>query len=172
MSEPSAAPSSTVDDSVGHDSLASLRDHWRTLVGTRCAEAVYQVHAPFLLEYAKLFGYQSARFHSREASLREGFRDLVAPAGFATVFTMQAVLTALHNPLLRVPFDWNLHAGQTLDFGEPVCVHDTLTTTVTLQDVAAKGQNLFYYFASRTLNQAGQLNVTGLSTQVVRFHGQ
>jgi hypothetical protein len=154
------------------ESLASLENHWRGLIGTRCAEEAYRVDDAVLVEYANLFGYRSARFHSREAAVGEGFRDLVAPAGFATVFTMQAVLGALHNPLLRVPFDRNLHAGQTLDFGEPVCANDRLSTTVTLHDMAAKGRNLFYYFATRTLNQDRLLCVSGLSTQVVRFDGE
>ena len=149
-------------------SLESLTCRWRALIGRECARVEYSVEARVIREYADLFGYSSARFHSRDAAVAEGYRSLVAPAAFGAVYTMHAVLAVLHDPILDVPFAWNLHAGQLLNFGEPVCAGDLLTTIVTLQNVAPKPPNLFYALGTRTTNAEGAICATGTSTHVVR----
>jgi acyl dehydratase len=149
--------------------LADLAGRWEVSIGTRYATVEHRVEEPVLRSYAELFGYTADRFRSVEAALAEGFRGLVAPAGYGAVYTMQAVLAALHNPELGVPFAWNLHAGQSLDFGEPVCAGDVLTTTVTLSQVARREPNLFYAFETESRTAGGLLCATGVSTQVVRF---
>jgi acyl dehydratase len=150
-------------------SLEELAARWRDAVGTVFGTAEHRVDGPVLRAYADLFGYAAPRFHSAEAARAEGFRGLVAPAGYAAVYTMQAVLLALHDPDLGVPFPRNLHAGQSLEFGEPVCAGDVVTTTVTLRGVAPRGANLFYAFDTSSRNADGQLCASGVSTQVVRF---
>jgi len=149
-------------------SLASLVCRWQALIGSEIARVEYSVEPSIIREYADLFGYSSARFHSVGAAVSEGFRSLVAPAAFGAVYTMHAVLAALHDPILDVPFAWSLHAGQSIDFDEPVCAGDVLTTTVTLQNVAPKPPNLFYAFGTRTTNTEGAICATGMSTHVVR----
>jgi acyl dehydratase len=149
--------------------LTELAARWERALGTRYAAVEHRVDESDLLAYADLFGYRADRFRSAAAARAEGFRGLVAPAGYAAVYTMQAVLVALHAPALGVPFAWNLHAGQSLDFAEPVCAGDVLTTTVTLRAVRPRASNLFYAFETESRNQLGQLCASGVSTQVVRF---
>jgi acyl dehydratase len=150
-------------------SLEELAARWADAVGTVFGTAEHQVDEPVLRAYADLFGYGAPRFHSAEAARAEGFRGLVAPAGYAAVYTMQAVLVALHEPGLGVPFARNLHAGQSLEFGEPVCAGDLVTTTVTLRGITPRGANLFYAFDTSSRNADGQLCASGVSSQVVRF---
>jgi acyl dehydratase len=149
--------------------LAELADRWQDAVGGVFATVDHRVDEPVLRSYADLFGYTSPRFSSAEAARGEGFRGLVAPAGYAAVYTHEAVLVALHNRDLGVPFAWNLHAGQSLDFAEPVCAGDVLRTTVTLSGVVQRPPNLFYSFTTETRNAEGTLCASGVSTQVVRF---
>jgi N-terminal half of MaoC dehydratase len=149
--------------------LTDLVARWESALGTRYAAVEHRVEESGLRAYADLFGYTAERFRSAEAARAEGFRGLLAPAGYAAVYTMQAVLVALHAPELGVPFAWNLHAGQSLDFGEPVCAGDVLTTTVTLRGVRPRGANLFYWFETESRTDSGLLTVSGASTQVVRL---
>ena len=149
--------------------LGELADRWQDALGGVFAAVEHRVDESVLRAYADLFGYGAPRFHSSEAARGEGFRDVVAPAGYAAVYTHEAVLAALHNPDLDVPFAWNLHAGQSLDFAEPVCTGDVLTTTVTLSEVVPRPPNLFYSFTTETRNAQSALCVSGVSTQVVRF---
>lgn len=149
--------------------LDALSERWRPLVGSYRRAAEYHATEDVLRGYADLFGYRSDRFHRAEAAVAEGFRGLVAPAAFAAVYTMQAVLVALHDDELGVPFAWNLHAGQSLEIGEPVCAGDDITTTVTLRDVIPKPPNLFYVLETRSTLADGAVCATGSSTQVVRF---
>ncbi|MGY1605125.1 MaoC family dehydratase [Geodermatophilus sp. SYSU D00815] len=154
---------------AGRPALDALADRWEGALGTTFATAEHRVEEPRVRAYADLFGHRAAWFRSGDAARAAGFRGLVAPAGYATVYTMEAVLVALHSPELGVPFAWNLHAGQSLEFGEPVCAGDVLTTTVTLREVRRRPPNLFYAFATETRNGDGQRTVSGTSTQVVRF---
>jgi acyl dehydratase len=149
--------------------LPELADRWEGAIGRVFARVEHRVEEAVLRAYADLFGYVAPRFHSAEAARAEGFRGLVAPAGYAAVYTHDAVLAALHNPDLGVPFAWNLHAGQSLDFAEPACAEDVLTTTVTLSGVVPRPPNLFYSFTTETRRADGALCASGVSTQVVRF---
>jgi acyl dehydratase len=150
-------------------SLPELTARWRDAVGAICATTEHRIEEGVLRNYADLFGYTSPRFHSARAARAEGYQGLVAPAGYAAVYTHEAVLVALHDPDLGVPFAWNLHAGQSLDLFEPVCAGDVLTTTVTLSEVVPRPPNLFYSFTTETRNGDGRLCASGISTQVVRF---
>lgn len=153
----------------GARTIDALSARWEGALGTTYATVEHRVEEARLRDYAELFGYREARFRSDAAARAEGYPALVAPPGHAAVYTMEAVLAALHSPELGVPFAWNLHAGQSLEFGEPVCAGDVLTTTVTLGEVRPQSRNLFYAFRTETVNGVGAVTASGTSTQVVRF---
>jgi acyl dehydratase len=148
--------------------FADMEERLQSMVGSELATVEYPVRADVIERYAALFGYTADRFRSDAAAIAEGFVAQVAPAPFAAVYSMAALLEPLRTLTPEVPFGWNLHAGESIQFGAPVCAGDVLTTRVRLANARRKAGKLYYELRTETVNDRGQHCASAVSTCVVR----
>jgi hypothetical protein len=83
------------------------------------------------------------------------------PAGFAFVYTSEAVLS-----LMPPKAEGGIHAKQAFTFGAPVEVGDMLRTELFVHDKYEKRGRLYVELCTRTVNQHGALVLEGLRTTI------
>ena len=128
----------------------------------------YEVGLEKIREYALAVGEDNPVYFDRATALAAGFRDVVAPPMFAVVYSAGAIGPAYMDPDVGVNFAMMVHGGQEFSWGEPVCSGDTITTTVSVQDIHERAGLGFYVFESASENQDGAEVVRGVWTTIVR----
>jgi acyl dehydratase len=137
-------------------------------VGKRYAPLTYAVGREKIREYARAVGETNPLHLDVDAARAAGHRDVVAPPMFAAVYCSPAVMPALFDPELEIDFSRLVHGGQEFRWGPLVVAGDEVTTTVSVQDISARGDTGFYVFESVSLNQDGDTVCVGTWSNVVR----
>ena len=128
----------------------------------------YVVGREKIREYAAAVGETDPRFHDVEAAKAAGFDDLVAPPMFACVYSWRALGPAVLDPDLGIDFSRLVHGGQDFTWHAPVVAGDEITTEAEFTDRARRGGLDVFTFASRSVNQRGELVCEGTWTNIVR----
>jgi acyl dehydratase len=128
----------------------------------------YEVGREKIREYAHAVGEDNPIYFDRDKAREAGFRDVAAPPMFAVVYSAGAVGPAVLDPEVGIDFAMMVHGEQEFVWSEPVCAGDTITTEVSLKDVAERGGMGFYVFESLSSNQDGREVVRGTWTNIVR----
>lgn len=105
--------------------------------------------------------------HDHEAARRAGFRDLVAPPMFASVYTRVAVSDALLDVDQGIWMATILHRGQKLEWGEPVCAGDRVETVARVANVRSGMARSIYVIESTSENQQAREVSRGVWTYAV-----
>jgi acyl dehydratase len=137
-------------------------------IGKTWPPVSYQAGREKIREYANAIGAQNPVHHDRDAALAAGFRDVVAPPMFCTVYCAPALAPAILDPEVGMNFATMVHGGQEFIWGEPVCSGDEITTSATCSDIYEKDDKGFYVFESVSVNQDRQETVRGVWTNIVR----
>ena len=137
-------------------------------VGKSWEPVSFEIEAERIAQYADAVGEPNPVHRDRDAALAAGFRDVAAPPMFTVVYSSVAMGPALLDPAVEMNFAAMVHGGQEFEWGEPVCAGDTITTTVTCEEISERGGNGFYVFESVSENQRGEHVVTGTWTNIVR----
>jgi acyl dehydratase len=87
---------------------------------------------------------------------------------FAVVFAGRAMTPALFDPEVGIDFAHMVHGGQEFRWGPLVVAGDEITTHTTVQDVSERGGMGFFVFETESVNQRGEIVVTGIWTNIVR----
>lgn len=136
----------------------SLTDRLTTLQGQIHWSEVHVVDAREAAAYAGAHGYG------------DEFAGEHAPPGYGAALTMRAILTALHDERLALPFDRNVHAAQELEWFAPLRIGTRLRTDVHLESVRLRSRAVFFDLRSESTDPDGLLCMRGRATQAVR-HG-
>ena len=128
----------------------------------------YEVGREKIREYAAAIGATNPVHFDREAAQAAGFRDVVAPPMFATVYSTGAMAPAVLDPEVGMNLMRMLHGSQEFVWSEPVCSGDTITTNATFKDFREEEGRSFYVFESVSTNQDGQETVRATWTNIVR----
>jgi acyl dehydratase len=128
----------------------------------------YAVGREKIREFASAVGERNPLHLDLGAARAAGHGDLVAPPMFAVVYCASAIGQALHDPAVAIDFEMLVHGGQEFEWGPLVVAGDEIETAVTVADIRERVGLAFYAFASRSVNQRGELVATGTWTQIVR----
>jgi acyl dehydratase len=137
-------------------------------IGKEWPSLGYQACREKIREYANAIGAMNPVHHDREAAVAAGFRDVVAPPMFCTVYSAPAIAPAILDPEVGINFTTMVHGGQEFVWGEPVCSGDEITTSAKCTDIFQKDDKGFYVFESESVNQDGVEVVRGIWTNIVR----
>jgi acyl dehydratase len=141
------------------------------LIGRRWPPLDYEVGREKIREYAAAVGETSPIYYQPSEAAAAGFRALVAPPMFCSVYIAPAMARAAFHPDLGVDRARLVHGEQCFEWLEPVCAGDTIATACELTDLYTQGANTFYVFASTSRNQDGAVTTTGAYTAIVRGPG-
>ena len=139
--------------------------------GKTWGPVAFEVEAERIAQYAEAVGEASPIHRDASAAQGAGYRDVVAPPMFCVVYSSPAMGPAIFDPEVEMNFAAMVHGGQRFEWGEPVCAGDTITTTVTCKSIEDRDGKGFYVFESVSENQAGDLVVRGIWTNIVRGVG-
>jgi acyl dehydratase len=137
-------------------------------VGKRYPPVSYEVGLEKVREYARAVGETDPVYSDREAARAAGFRDVVAPPMFCVVYSARALGPGVLDPEVGINMATMVHGSQEFVWGEPVCVGDVITTTLSVARIWEQDGKGFYVFESVSTNQDGAEVVRGTWTDIVR----
>jgi acyl dehydratase len=137
-------------------------------VGKVFAPVTYAIGREKVREYAHAVGETNPLHLDVEAARAAGYRDVVAPPMFATVYTSPAIGPVFFDPDVGMDFARMVHGAQEFAWGPLVVAGDEITTEVEVADISERGGMGFYVFESRSDNQDGERVCTGTWTCIVR----
>jgi acyl dehydratase len=137
-------------------------------VGKKYPSVTYEVGREKIREYANAVGEANPVHHDPDAAREAGFRNVVAPPMFCTVYSAPAMGPAILDPELAINLAAMVHGSQVFEWGEPVCAGDTITTTARFADCSEKDGKTFYVFETTSVNQDGDEVVKATWTNIVR----
>jgi acyl dehydratase len=137
-------------------------------IGKEFPPTTYEVGREKIREYANAVGMDNPVHHDREAAMKAGFRDVVAPPMFCVVYSAPAMGPAILDPDVGINLGAMLHGSQEFEWGEPVCSGDEITTTASCREIYEKDGKGFYVFETVSTNQDSEQVVKGTWTNIVR----
>jgi acyl dehydratase len=140
-------------------------------IGKQYEPVTYAVGREKIREYAHAVGETNPLHHDVEAARAAGYRDVVAPPMFASVYCSRAIGPAMFDPEVGIDFARLVHSGQEFRWGPLVVAGDEVTTTLTVKDISERAGSGFYVFESVSENQDGAVVCVGTWSNVVRGQG-
>ena len=137
-------------------------------VGKTYAPATYAVGREKIREYALAVGETNPLHLDVAHARRKGYRDLVAPPMFCVVYCGAALGPVMFDPEVGIDFARLLHSAQEFRWGPLVIAGDEIATTMTVNDISARGEMGFYTFESVSTNQDGATVCVGTWSNIVR----
>jgi acyl dehydratase len=137
-------------------------------VGKTYAPTLYAVGREKIKEYARAVGESDPLYLDHEAARSAGYRDVVAPPMFATVYCAPSLGPVYFDPELGIDFSRLVHGGQEFKWGPLVVAGDEITTTVSVASIEERAGNGFFVFESVSTNQDGHTVSVGTWTNIVR----
>jgi acyl dehydratase len=140
-------------------------------IGKQYPPLTYAVGREKIKEYAHAVGETNPLHLDVDAARAAGYRDVVAPPMFASVYCSQVIAPAMFDPEVGIDFARLVHAGQEFTWGPLVVAGDEITTTLTVRDISERGGSGFYVFESVSKNQDGDVVCVGTWSNIVRGEG-
>jgi acyl dehydratase len=119
-------------------------------------------------EFATATGETDPLCLDLDAARAAGYRDLVAPPMFVSVYAGPVFREALWSPELAVDRRLTVHGGQEFEWKAPVVAGDELTTIARAIGDEITGANRFIVIETSTTNQDRRPVSTGRWTVIVR----
>jgi acyl dehydratase len=137
-------------------------------VGKAYPPHLYAVGREKIREFARAVGETDPLYLDAEAARDAGYRDVVAPPMFASVYCGEAIERAMFDPEVGIDFDHLVHGAQVFEWGGVVQAGDEISTVITVRSIAERAGNGIYVFESVSSDQNGHVVCSGTWTNYVR----
>jgi acyl dehydratase len=101
--------------------------------------APYEVSRVKIAEFASAIGEDSPLCRDREAAIRAGYPDVIAPPTFAIVVSMASTAGVNADPGLGLDYSMVVHGEQRFSHARPLHAGDVVVTTSTIESIRAAG---------------------------------
>ena len=129
----------------------------RSLYGVEHEAGPFEISRDQIKGFSKGLGETGQVYLDESAARAEGYRDVVAPPTFCTVLVNKVKLPDINLQFGRT----SMHAGQRVQYREPIVAGDSLTAFSHLKDVYAKtgrsGTMVFVVWETTFRNQDDQI---------------
>ncbi len=99
----------------------------------------YEVSRVKIADFADAIGEQSELCRDREAAVKAGYPDVIAPPTFAVVISMHAADEANNDPGLGLDFSMVVHGQQSFSHARPLHAGDVVVATTTIESIKSVG---------------------------------
>ncbi len=99
----------------------------------------YEVSRVKIADFADAIGEPSELCRDREAAVKAGYPDVIAPPTFAIVLSMKSADEVHFDPGLGLDFSMVVHAEQSFTHSRPLHAGDVVLVTTTVESVKAVG---------------------------------
>jgi len=101
--------------------------------------APYEVSRVKIADFADAIGEPSELCRDRDAAVKAGYPDVIAPPTFAVVISMHAADEANNDPGLGLHFSMVVHGQQSFSHSRPLHAGDVVVATTTVESVKSLG---------------------------------
>ncbi|HEX4833396.1 MAG TPA: MaoC family dehydratase N-terminal domain-containing protein [Trebonia sp.] len=103
------------------------------------ADEPYEVSRVKIAEFADAVGEVSALCRDREAAVRAGYPDVIAPPTFAIVVSMASAHRIQKDPELGLDYSMVVHGEQSFTYSRPLHAGDVVVATSRVESIRAIG---------------------------------
>jgi acyl dehydratase len=101
--------------------------------------APYEVSRVKIADFADAIGEPSELCRDRDAAVKAGYPDVIAPPTFAVVISMHAADEANNDPGLGLDYSMVVHGQQSFSHTRPLHAGDVVVATTTIESIKAVG---------------------------------
>ena len=101
--------------------------------------APYEVSRVKIADFADAIGEPSELCRDRDAAVKAGYPDVIAPPTFAVVISMHAADEANNDPGLGLDYSMVVHGQQSFSHSRPLHAGDVVVVTTTIESIKAVG---------------------------------
>jgi acyl dehydratase len=128
----------------------------------------YEVSRVKIAEFADAIGEPSELCRNRDAAVKAGYPDVIAPPTFAVVISMKAGSEATRDPGLGLDYSMVVHGEQSFSHARPLHAGDVVTATTTVESIKTLGALSMVVTATELVTLDGEHVCTARSTLVER----
>jgi acyl dehydratase len=99
----------------------------------------YEVSRVKIAEFADAIGEPSLLCRDREAAVKAGYPDVIAPPTFAIVVSMASTRLVQDDPELGLDYSMVVHGEQSFTHSRPLHAGDVVVATSTIESIRAIG---------------------------------
>ncbi len=101
--------------------------------------APYEVSRVKIADFADAIGEPSELCRDRDAAVKAGYPDVIAPPTFAVVISMHAADEANNDPGLGLDYSMVVHGQQSFSHARPLHAGDVVVATTTIESIKSVG---------------------------------
>jgi len=133
--------------------------------------APYEVSRVKIADFADAIGEPSELCRDRDAAVKAGYPDVIAPPTFAVVISMHAADEANNDPGLGLDFSMVVHGQQSFSHSRPLHAGDVVVATTTIESIKSVGAMSMLVTATDIVTVDGEHVCTAKSMLVERGAG-
>jgi acyl dehydratase len=133
--------------------------------------APYEVSRVKIADFADAIGEPSELCRDRDAAVKAGYPDVIAPPTFAVVISMHAADEANNDPGLGLDYSMVVHGQQSFSHSRPLHAGDVVVATTTIESIKAVGAMSMLVTSTDIVTVDGEHVCTAKSMLVERGAG-
>jgi acyl dehydratase len=99
----------------------------------------YEVSRVKIADFADAIGEPSELCRNREAALKAGYPDVIAPPTFAVIIDQRSLEAVVTDPGLGLDYSMVVHGEQSFSYTRPLHAGDVVIGTTTVESIKAVG---------------------------------
>jgi acyl dehydratase len=131
----------------------------------------YEVSRVKIADFADAIGERSELCRDRDAAVKAGYPDVIAPPTFAVVISMHAADEANNDPGLGLDYSMVVHGQQSFSHSRPLHAGDVVVATTTIESIKAVGTMSMLVTSTDIVTVDGEHVCTAKSMLVERGAG-
>ncbi len=128
----------------------------------------YEVSRVKIADFADAIGEPSELCRNREAAVKAGYPDVIAPPTFVIVVSMASARQASNDPGLGLDYSMVVHGEQSFEHSRPLHAGDVVVATTTIESIKALGAMSMLTTSTDVSTVDGEHVCTARSTLVER----
>jgi acyl dehydratase len=128
----------------------------------------YEVSRVKIADFADAIGERSELCRSREAAVKAGYPDVIAPPTFAVVISMASSGEVSADPELGLDYSMVVHSDQSFSYSRPLRAGDVVVATTTVESVKSVGAMSMLVTSTEIVTVDGEHVCTARSMLVER----
>jgi acyl dehydratase len=128
----------------------------------------YEVSRVKIADFADAIGEPSELCRDREAAIKAGYPDVIAPPTFVIALSMASAGKVNEDPGLGLDYSMVVHGEQSFEHARPLHVGDVVVTTTTVESIRAVGSMSMMTTSTDVSTVDGEHVCTAKSTLVER----
>ena len=128
----------------------------------------YEVSRVKIADFADAIGEPSALCRDREAAIKAGYPDVIAPPTFVTALSMASAAKVNSDPGLGLDYSMVVHGEQSFEHTRPLHAGDVVVATTTVESIRALGAMSMMTTSTDVSTVDGEHVCTAKSTLVER----